>query len=65
MPVDPEPKDKAMQPAPAKTPAFRPNLFQEEGGRAAYEKQDGSEAQALANHELDEQTTLARPPLGN
>lgn len=57
--------DNAKNPAhapPATEPTARPGLL-EKGEDEAHDQEDS--ADGLANRELDEQTTLARPPLGN
>lgn len=47
---------------PATEPTARPGLL-EKGEDEANDQENSSEG--LANRELDEQTTLARPPMGN
>jgi len=47
---------------PATKPTARPGRL-EKGGDEAHDEEDS--ADGLANREMDEQTTLARPPLGN
>ena len=59
MPVNPHPGGQPTE-RPAKEPLPK---VSEEGGHDARDEEDSKDA--LANRELDEQTTLARPPLGN
>ncbi|MES2976780.1 MAG: hypothetical protein V4731_00025 [Pseudomonadota bacterium] len=69
MPVDPTPEGGEVFHRPIEQP-FPPAQFEastqgvaEPGGHDARDEEDSR--QALANRELDQQTGLARPPLGN
>lgn len=62
MPIDPTPQGGDVKPVPAGKPFSQPQAS-DQGGHAARDVEDSKDA--LANHELDELTTIARPPLGN
>ena len=62
MPIDSKPEGEEVMHPPVDKPFPQPPLA-DEGGHAARDEENSKDA--LANRELDEQTTLARPPLGN
>ncbi|MDB5845518.1 MAG: hypothetical protein JWP79_2828 [Polaromonas sp.] len=62
MPINPDSAGAKAEPTPAEKP-FSPPEVSEEGGHDARDEENSDDA--LANHALDEQTTIARPPLGN
>jgi hypothetical protein len=62
MPINPATEGDAVKSVPSEKP-FSPPEVSEENGHDARDEENSKDA--LANHELDEQTTIARPPLGN
>lgn len=63
MPINPNPEGAQAKPTPTDKPFFPPQGPLDEGGHDARDQENSKDA--LANHELDELTTIARPPLGN
>lgn len=63
MSIEPTPAGRKARRSPGEKPLTKPQGT-DEGGHAAREPEDAGD-EGLANHEMDEQTSIVRPPLGN
>ncbi|MDB5932409.1 MAG: hypothetical protein JWR60_4116 [Polaromonas sp.] len=57
------PDESKTRPEEAQKKSAQPPRVSEQGGHDARDEEDSMDG--LANRELDEQTLIARPPLGN
>ncbi|CDS54446.1 hypothetical protein [Polaromonas sp. CG9_12] len=63
MPIDSTPASRKSRHSPGEKPLTEPQAT-DEGSHAARDP-EGAGNEGLVNHEMDEQTRIARPPLGN